>query len=118
MTRPARTIRIAISIAFVLAAGFVVYFLFAPDSWLYSRRIALGNRDAFKIDAYRQRTGRVPARLEDLGVDVSEDGPICYERCSDTRYILWFGTTLGESMSFDSAKRTWVSLNIVCSEGQ
>lgn len=114
MTGPVRMILIAISIVFVLAAGIVISLRFAPDSWLYSRRIALGNRDALKIDAYRQRMGRVPSSLEDVGVHVSEDGPIYYERCSDTHYILWFGTRLGESMSFDSANRTWVSLNIVC----
>jgi hypothetical protein len=106
----------ALGVALFLAAAALTCWPFAPDSWRYSRRIAVGNLDAQKIDGYRQRTGRLPSHLEDLGIAEGLDGPIYYERCSDTRYILWFGTTLGESMSFDSANRVWVPLNIACSE--
>ncbi|HKF50563.1 MAG TPA: hypothetical protein VKB38_24580 [Terracidiphilus sp.] len=103
-----------LGIVTLLAASALTFGVFPPDSWLYHRRIALGNRDSQKVDAFRQRTGRLPSSLEDVGVTVDESGPIYYDRCSDSQYILWFGTTLGQSMSFDSANRSWVSLNITC----
>jgi hypothetical protein len=90
--------------------------MFAPDSWRYSDKISQGNRDAQKLDACLKRTGHLPEHLEDVGEMVSESGPIYYEKCSDTRYVLWFGTTLGESVTFDSANHSWVSLNSGCSE--
>ena len=117
MTRPVRTILIVFSIAFVLAAGFLLFIRFAPDSWIYSREIAQGNRDAQKIDAYRRGTGRLPASLEDVVETESESGPIYYQRCSETHYILSFGTTLGEGISWDSDDRRWVSRIVVCPEG-
>jgi hypothetical protein len=119
MNRPARISLIALGLGLVLAVlGAAYWVLYAPDSLKYSiwirHRIRQGNRVAHEIDAYRQRQGHLPASLEDVGEPDTEEGPIYYKQCSDTRYILWFGTTLGHSMSWDSAKRSWVSLNLLC----
>jgi hypothetical protein len=104
----------ALGVAILPAASVLTYWVFAPDSWKYASKIAIGYKDARNIDAYRERTGRLPAKLEDVGISVDLSGPIFYDRCSDTRYVLWFGTTLGDSMSFDSDDRKRVSLDVVC----
>jgi len=48
-----------------------------------------------------------------MQVSDEERNRFFYETCGD-RYDLWFGTTLGRSMTYDSATRKWNSLNVVC----
>jgi len=107
-------IRMALIICFILAGGYAAYFLFAPASIRYSSEIRRGNRIAREIDRFRARKGHLPLSLTEIGKLESESGPFYYERCGESRYIVWFGTTLGESMTYDSAKRVWTSLNLTC----
>lgn len=44
--------------------------------------------------------------LEDIGEKTSEEGPIYYEKRGD-QYLIWFGTTLGESRIYDSKTGKW-----------
>ena len=39
----------------------------------------------------------------------NEDGPVYYEKINDGVYILWYGTTLGESNIYNSKKQRWES---------
>jgi len=56
---------------------------------------------------------KLPASMQELGVGPPEADRFFYEKCSETRFIVWFGTRLGESMTYDSAANNW-QLNIVC----
>ncbi len=60
-----------------------------------------------KIEAFRAHQKRLPRSLTDVGVRESEDGPVYYRQITDTRYEVWYGTSLGESVTYDSERKTW-----------
>jgi hypothetical protein len=114
MSRPARLILAA----FVTALGVVSLVLmsfvcFAPDSVVYSRRLETGNQIVSSIESFRARSGHLPESLSPAQISDEDQSRFSYESCGD-RYVLWFGTTLGKSMAYDSADQKWGSLNIVC----
>ena len=59
-----------------------------------------------RVEDFRRREGRLPASLGDLGVLESEECP-CYRRISTADYRVWFGTVLGESLTYDSGAQAW-----------
>jgi hypothetical protein len=92
----------AIALAIVLLLGWV----FAPPQLLYRRQLKTGNLIVSRVEAYRTSHGDVPDSLEALGVD-EESVKVFYRKENAQRYIVWFGTTLGESMTYDSDTRKW-----------
>lgn len=59
------------------------------------------------LENYRQQHGRYPTSLAEIGIVERDDGPIYYRRESESTYILWFGTTLGESKTYQSTDGRW-----------
>ena len=109
-------------ILLILAGGFILVallalaylWLFGLPDFVWLPEIHAGNRIVQKIEAYRQQHHRLPESLADVGVRDTESDKYSYEKCSEARYIVWFGTTLGESMSYDSRTFKWEPLNITC----
>jgi hypothetical protein len=60
-----------------------------------------------ELEMYRQRYQQYPNSLVQIGVVEQEEGPIHYQRQSEDRYILWFGSHLGESKTFHSGAGDW-----------
>jgi hypothetical protein len=60
-----------------------------------------------KIDKFSHEKGRMPLSLSEVGVPESEEGPIYYRRLTDSTYEVWYGTGLGESVTYNSATATW-----------
>jgi hypothetical protein len=60
-----------------------------------------------KIEEFKSREHRLPKSLSEIGIAESEDGPIYYRQISETRYEVWYGTSLGESVTYDSDQKTW-----------
>jgi hypothetical protein len=89
--------------------------LFGPDTFVWRSEIKEGDRIISEIASARVRDGHLPESLSEIGVSDQESDKFFYNKCSDTRFIVWFGTTLGESMTFDSATGSWRSRNIACS---
>lgn len=81
--------------------------MFGPMTWHVFSHKRIGSQDIALIEAYRVSHGTLPPDLETLGINVSDDGPIFYQRKGDTEYILWFGTTLGESVTYSSKTKIW-----------
>jgi len=52
--------------------------------------------------------------MNEVGVDPLTSNQYFYQACDNRRYLVWFGTTLGESMTYDSEVRSWDSLNLTC----
>lgn len=59
------------------------------------------------LESYRQQQGHYPDSLDQVSIAERLDGPIYYERESESSYRLWFGTTLGESLTYSSTEGKW-----------
>ena len=70
-------------------------------------RIREGNEIVTKIESFRRDKGRLPDTLSEIGIKEKEEGSFYYEKKSEVKYVLWFGTTLGESVTYDSETRKW-----------
>ncbi|MGI8641038.1 MAG: hypothetical protein ACR2MG_13975 [Pyrinomonadaceae bacterium] len=70
-------------------------------------KIKEGNEVAVKIENFRSEKGRLPNSLTEVGIAEMESGPIYYDKKSESKYILWFGKELGESVVYDSDTKQW-----------
>jgi hypothetical protein len=94
----------------------LAYFVFAPDEIAYRREIHQGNGLVLNIEKFRREQGRLPGSVEELAITDADTLRLFYAKCSESRYIVWFGTTLGESMTYTSETRRWHDLNVPCTE--
>ena len=71
--------------------------------------IEMGNDFVNKIELYKKSTGRLPSTLAEVGIVIKDEAnpPVYYERKDSSHFIIWFGTTLGESKIFYSDSRRW-----------
>jgi len=90
--------------------------LFGPDELVWRRQIHAGNELIGRIESYRRAHRRLPGSLQETGLRDHDALRVSYQKCSDDKYVVWFGTTLGESISYTSSIRKWESLNRTCSE--
>lgn len=75
-----------------------------------SRRESLskqGNIIINKVETYKKRNGIPPSHLSQLGINEKEEGPFYYERLDSLRYIIWYGNSLGESITYHSDTKKW-----------
>lgn len=87
----------------LIILGLFYFNIFDP---YYFRRLE-AKKLIFKIEEYYDKNNKYPDSLADLGIVPAESGPIYYEKKSGTQYIVWFGTALGESETYDSTKKQW-----------
>jgi hypothetical protein len=74
--------------------------------WLFHwHDYKVGNEIIARVEAFKRTRARLPDKLGDLGI--SDDSGVYYCKVSDDEYIVWFGTTLGESEIFSSQTRHW-----------
>jgi len=73
----------------------------------YSYKYAKGNETAAQIEKFRKEKDRLPDSLNEIGIEEKEEGPIYYQKKSESRYELWFGKQLSESTTFDSDTKEW-----------
>ena len=59
------------------------------------------------LESYRQQHGQYPDSLAQVGITERIEGPLYYRRESQSSYLLWFGTRLGESLTFNSTQGKW-----------
>ncbi|MCU1289256.1 MAG: hypothetical protein JWN60_1485 [Acidobacteria bacterium] len=92
-----------LSIIFLL----ILAICFSNFSCGYNNKIAIGSDVAAKIEIFRNKNGKLPNSLTEIGIEESESGPIYYEKQSESKYILWFGKELGETVTYDSETKQW-----------
>lgn len=74
-----------------------------------------GDNVVAKVEKFRKSNGRLPNALSDIGIKEDESCP-CYCKTGDDSYIVWYGTTLGESDTYDSRTKKWLeAAGAVCS---
>ena len=91
----------------------VCFVFFAPDRVVYWREIRKGDELVERVEGFRAKRGRLPS-AEELLIDDEYSMRFWYLKCDDAHYIVGFGTTLGESMSYGSERRKWESVTRVC----
>ncbi|MER3427610.1 MAG: hypothetical protein C4334_05845 [Pyrinomonas sp.] len=72
-----------------------------------AKLIEEGNRVVAKVEAFRKQRGKLPDSLQEIGIEEKLEGPLFYEKIGDNEYRLWFGTELGESVTYNSETRKW-----------
>ncbi len=70
-------------------------------------KIKMGNEIVNEIENFKENKGKLPETLSEIGIKEKEEGPIYYKKQNETKYILWFGTTLGESVTYNSDTKEW-----------
>ena len=65
-----------------------------------------GNEIVVKVEQFKKATGHLPNALSDIGIQGSESCP-CYCKTGNDSYVVWYGTTLGESDTYDSRTKQW-----------
>lgn len=87
----------------ILIIGFIVYLLVDKNN-LKSE----GNTIIDKIEIFKQSNKRLPNSLNELGIQEKMNGPFYYEKNDSTNsYLVWYGTILGESVTYDSTTKKW-----------
>lgn len=60
-----------------------------------------------QVEQYKKEKKRLPFNLDEIGIQEKEDSPAHYKKESDSTYIIWYGTTLGESKTYFSKTQRW-----------
>ncbi len=92
---------------FFLTILLATVILFTALACNFDGKIAKGNEVVAKVENFRNEKGRLPNSLTEIGTVETESGPIYYEKKSESKYILWFGKELGESVTYDSDTKQW-----------
>jgi hypothetical protein len=92
---------------FILNIAILLAFVIAGFSCASNSKTARGNEIVGKIESFKKEKGRLPESLSEIGIEEKEDSPIHYEKKSDAKFILWYGTSLGESATYDSDTKQW-----------
>lgn len=71
------------------------------------KKMTEGNKLVDKIESYRVLNHKLPYSLADLGIKETEEGPLYYQKKDSVNYIVWYGTSLGESTTYNSQTKTW-----------
>ena len=79
--------------------------------WGPSKREA--NIAISKIEEFRKVKGPLPSSLSEAGAQDDETCP-CYCKTGDGSYLVCYGTTLGESDTYDSETKKWSPGNRAC----
>jgi len=80
---------------------------FAISGCVSAEKMAKGNEAVAQIEKFRNEKGRLPNSLSEAGIVETESGPIYYRKESESKYILWFGKELGESVVYNSETKQW-----------
>jgi hypothetical protein len=77
--------------------------------WTSNSTQRLGEEAVRKIESFRTTHQRLPESLNEIGIEVKSesDPPVYYRKESSDRYTVWYGLSLGESMTYDSATGKW-----------
>ncbi len=60
-----------------------------------------------KVEAYRQKTGKLPENVTEVGIDNNQDHLSFYIKKSEDEYEIWYGLGLGTSKIYNSKTKVW-----------
>jgi hypothetical protein len=94
--------------------GYAYFSVFGPDEFVWRDRIREGEELATRVETFRQEHHRLPESLEETGLRNPDSLRLYYSKCNDSQYFIWFGSSLGESMTYNSVTRKWEPYNHPC----
>lgn len=60
-----------------------------------------------KVEAYKQKTGKLPENVREAGIDDEQDHLSFYRKISEDEYEVWYGLGLGSSKVYNSKTKKW-----------
>ena len=78
-----------------------------PPQLFYWSEFRTGNVLVSRIESFKRSHGYLPGNLAEVGIKNEDSLNVYYQREGDDHYVVWFGTTLGESITYDSQRRDW-----------
>ncbi|MCX6232780.1 MAG: hypothetical protein NTZ33_14675 [Bacteroidetes bacterium] len=67
-----------------------------------------GNILVNKVEIYKKTNGKLPLTLKEIGIKEDDNYPLFYLiRADSVNYMIWFGTSLGESKTYYSDSKKW-----------
>ena len=96
--------RLFMRLSLILVTAIIGFLCFGCSS---NAKFDEGKEVVAKVESFRNEKGRLPNSLGEIGIVETESGPIYYKKESDSKYIVWFGKELGESMTYDSDTKKW-----------
>ncbi|MEI9864016.1 MAG: hypothetical protein WDN00_05585 [Limisphaerales bacterium] len=96
------SVRIVFLTTLLLAISAAYLFLYYPirRHWLIHKCAPV----IFRIENYHSKQGVLPLSLSAIEI---EENPFYYQKQGETNYIVWFGEQLGESVVYDSSRKSW-----------
>jgi hypothetical protein len=98
---------------FFLAAYALALTVVISGCWRASKRDA-SNVAIAKIEEFKNAKGRLPDSLSEAGAPDGGESCPCYCKTDDGGYLVWYGTSLGKSETYDSESRKWSSNGPAC----
>jgi len=103
---PVLTGAVAVFLCLVLWVAYAIAATRWP--WVFDwEEIRRANKVIAAVNSYQVQHGRLPESLSDVGIQDSDALGVYYRRESSGTYIVWFGTVLGESATYDSSTKNW-----------
>jgi len=59
------------------------------------------------VERFKVEHGRLPNNMSELNIDTVLYEKICYSRDDSSNFKIWFGTSLGESITYYSDTKQW-----------
>jgi hypothetical protein len=76
--------------------------------WVFDwGEVRRANKVIAAVNSYQAEHGRLPETLTEVGIEDPDSLDVFYRKTSDGTYIVWFGTVLGESATYESSTRSW-----------
>lgn len=60
-----------------------------------------------EVEKFKATNGQLPTDLTELSLEFEVENEAYYELLTDSTYSVWYGTSLGNSMVYDSENKTW-----------
>jgi len=87
----------------------IIFFLSIFIFSCTDKREKIGEEIYLKIVQYQKTNGRLPDKLDEIGIEEKMEGPIYYNKQTDSTFIIYYGGGLGESIIYDPKTGKWKS---------
>ncbi len=71
------------------------------------RMIKKGDEIVGLVEQFKMEHGRLPNNMVELKIDTALYEKICYLKHDSINFKIWFGTSLGESITYYSDTKRW-----------